>query len=240
MAQAILNSIHHVFPPPFVTGTPLPDPISIGKMIARGFWDTVKEILGWQFDGVSRTLTLTDKKFTKLTNEPNDLLTFNKAVANTMADMASKEHSTDPTTFLTQFTAEFPPRQKSFWHLCLPHSSLVNAFSLLQTELPIMALWHQPLPNKNTFDALGNSSSYKYIQTSMHFFQTSHTNNVSICFNASPPTAEMETTTQAIRGSGVRQSRWHYKPLLLPLFWMDNQILWSRRKYIIIYPLDGN
>ena len=38
-------------------------------------------------------------------------------VYNVMADVASRKHNTNPTTFLTDYTALFPPPQAGYWTL---------------------------------------------------------------------------------------------------------------------------
>jgi hypothetical protein len=63
-SRALLHSIHQIFPPPTATGHEGEDPISHKKLITdgEGIWDTVKEILGWVFDGLARTMQLPTKK----------------------------------------------------------------------------------------------------------------------------------------------------------------------------------
>jgi hypothetical protein len=57
-----------VFPPPTATGHDGEDPISLKKLVTEGegIWDTVKEILGWIFNGLERTIQLPPKKVTSL------------------------------------------------------------------------------------------------------------------------------------------------------------------------------
>jgi hypothetical protein len=57
-----------VFPPPTATGHDGEDPISLKKLVTEGegIWDTVKEILGWIFNGIERTIQLPPKKVTSL------------------------------------------------------------------------------------------------------------------------------------------------------------------------------
>ncbi|MCA1807601.1 MAG: hypothetical protein LC687_07120, partial [Actinobacteria bacterium] len=63
-SRALLHAIHQIFPPPEATGHDGEDPISHKKLVleGEGIWDTVKEILGWIFDGTSRTMQLPAKK----------------------------------------------------------------------------------------------------------------------------------------------------------------------------------
>ena len=41
-------------------------PISKQKLSQEGLWETRKEILGWMFDGIQRTIELAPKKCEKL------------------------------------------------------------------------------------------------------------------------------------------------------------------------------
>ena len=64
--RAMLHGIHSVFPPP-TTGNPHDDPISYKKLLAGdGVWAVRKEILGWIFDGILRTMELPPEKIDKL------------------------------------------------------------------------------------------------------------------------------------------------------------------------------
>jgi hypothetical protein len=42
-----------MFPPPSITNSNMPDPVSITKLQEEGFWSPVKEMLGWQFNGIT-------------------------------------------------------------------------------------------------------------------------------------------------------------------------------------------
>ncbi len=64
LATATMNGIHDVFPR---ANTPAEDPISERKLKKLdGAWANVKEILGMTFDGVSKTIWLSDTKQDKL------------------------------------------------------------------------------------------------------------------------------------------------------------------------------
>ena len=67
-SRALLHAIHQIFPPPAATGHDGEDPISIKKLVleGEGIWDTVKEILGWIFNGLERTIQLPPRKVTAL------------------------------------------------------------------------------------------------------------------------------------------------------------------------------
>ena len=66
-SRAILHGIHSVFPPPSITHHSGADPISEKKLEAGdGLWEVRKEILGWIFDGVKRTIELPPEKVAKM------------------------------------------------------------------------------------------------------------------------------------------------------------------------------
>ena len=64
--RAMLHGIHSVFPPP-ASGLPEDDPISYKKLLAGdGIWAVRKEVLGWIFDGILRTMELPPEKIEKI------------------------------------------------------------------------------------------------------------------------------------------------------------------------------
>jgi hypothetical protein len=64
--RAMLHGIHSVFPPPS-SGKAADDPVSFKKLLAGdGIWAVRKEVLGWIFDGILRTMELPPEKITKL------------------------------------------------------------------------------------------------------------------------------------------------------------------------------
>lgn len=68
-SRALLHGIHQIFPPPLATGHDASEnPISLKKLVVDGdgIWDTVKEILGWIFNGLERTMQLPASKVQKL------------------------------------------------------------------------------------------------------------------------------------------------------------------------------
>jgi hypothetical protein len=65
-SRALLHGIHSVSPPAPSFGHHSGDPISGKKMLAGdGVWAVRKEILGWMFDGITRTIELPPAKFEK-------------------------------------------------------------------------------------------------------------------------------------------------------------------------------
>ena len=67
-SRALLHAIHQIFPPPAATGHEGEDPISYKKLVldGEGVWDVRKEILGWIFDGLDRTMQLPATKVQSL------------------------------------------------------------------------------------------------------------------------------------------------------------------------------
>jgi hypothetical protein len=51
-----------VFPPPALTGSIMGPPVLEKKLIEDGTWALRKEVLGWLFDGLARTIELPQKK----------------------------------------------------------------------------------------------------------------------------------------------------------------------------------
>jgi hypothetical protein len=66
VSRALLHAIHDIFPPPTLTGSSMEDPISYKKLLLDGIWATTKEVLGWYFNGHTRTISITDDKANKL------------------------------------------------------------------------------------------------------------------------------------------------------------------------------
>jgi hypothetical protein len=75
-ARATLHAIHSVFPPPASTDPPgTKDPISVKKLDkGDARWDTTKEILGYELDGIHRTVRLPPAKSDALLHELRKVL----------------------------------------------------------------------------------------------------------------------------------------------------------------------
>ena len=75
-SRALLHAIHQIFPPPTATGHDGEDPISHRKLVdeQEGVWATRKEILGWIFDGIQRTVQLPQPKVDTLRTMTQTLL----------------------------------------------------------------------------------------------------------------------------------------------------------------------
>jgi hypothetical protein len=60
MAKAMMHGIHDVFPPDEIDAN---DPISLKKLLKlEGEWSTLKELLGFDFDGDEKTMILGEGK----------------------------------------------------------------------------------------------------------------------------------------------------------------------------------
>ena len=72
-SRKILKGINNVFPPPALTGSKMGPPVSEKKLIEDGTWALRKEVLGWLFDGLARTIELPKKKCTEILKELKDV-----------------------------------------------------------------------------------------------------------------------------------------------------------------------
>jgi hypothetical protein len=61
-SRPILSAISNVFPPPEITNSSMGPAVSVKKLVNEGTWETRKEILGWLFDGIARTIELPENK----------------------------------------------------------------------------------------------------------------------------------------------------------------------------------
>jgi hypothetical protein len=74
LSRTILSAITNVFPPPEITDSSMGPPVSVKKLVAEGTWETRKEILGWLFDGIARTIELPENKGRTIRTETKRLL----------------------------------------------------------------------------------------------------------------------------------------------------------------------
>ena len=74
LSRTILSAITNVFPPPEITNSAMGPPVSVKKLIAEGTWEVRKEILGWLFDGIARTIELPENKGRTIRTETKRLL----------------------------------------------------------------------------------------------------------------------------------------------------------------------
>ena len=91
-SRSLLHAIHQLFPPPAQTGHTGEDPVSQKKLKLdqEGVWDTRKEILGWIFDGLQRTMELPPKKIDKIRTTINDILRANYCDTKSFSSLVGK------------------------------------------------------------------------------------------------------------------------------------------------------
>jgi hypothetical protein len=61
-SRTILSAISNVFPSPEITNSSMGPAVSVKKLVDEGTRETRKEILGWLFDGIARTIKLPENK----------------------------------------------------------------------------------------------------------------------------------------------------------------------------------
>lgn len=89
--RALFHAIHSIFPPISVTGHAGEDPISQKKLDeGEGVWATRKEILGWIFDGITRTIELPPTKVQKLEEAITKILRHKSCTNTTLQSILGK------------------------------------------------------------------------------------------------------------------------------------------------------
>ena len=75
LARAILFGIHSIFPPPKVSGHAGEDPVSMKKLLQKeGLFEHTKEILGWDFNGITYTIQLPKAKVQTIQQDIADII----------------------------------------------------------------------------------------------------------------------------------------------------------------------
>ena len=95
-SRALLHGIHSIFPPTSVTGHDGDDPISEKKLDqGEGIWAVRKEILGWIFDGIHRTIELPPEKSTKIEKLLTSILRTKSTTSRQLRSLLGKlQHAT--------------------------------------------------------------------------------------------------------------------------------------------------
>ena len=150
---------------------------------------------------------------------------------NVMADVASRKHSTDPHTFLSNFSTTFPPPQNTYWTLFQFSNRLTSKlFSALCPEHLETALWRRLNVKGCAFGRLGKrgllSTSPLFTptynkaadRTKLNCWQPSH-------IMCDPAAFQTEHTKYA-----PKRSRWHFEPSVRKSNWTDNKAQWLTRK----------
>ena len=148
-----------------------------------------------------------------------------------MADVASRKHSIDPHTFLSNFSTTFPPPQNTSWTLFQFSNRLISKlFSVLCPKHLETALWRRLNVRGCAFGQLGKRGSLSISplftptynksvdQTRLNCWQPSHI----MC----DPVAFQQENTKYV----PKRSRWHSAPLARKSNWTDNRTRWLKRK----------
>ena len=150
---------------------------------------------------------------------------------NTLADVASRKHSTNPATFLVQFTKQFPPPQNACWTLFQFNNKLKSLiFSTLQQKQLTMASWSRLCVKGCDFSELGPngllSSSPKYNPT----FKMSTENHSWTCWLPSPAMLDKAAFHEENSKFAPKRSRWHSGVSPRSYNWTENKTRWLTRK----------
>ena len=156
-------------------------------------------------------------------------------IYNKMADVASRQHSTTNTVFLTEFSASFPPPQGQSWTLFLLSNKVTSKVSseLLNQQLTLES-WRR-LPTKDyVFGKLGPISSPTIFQTMTKNSVHCHNLNKSMCWSVSPSMCDPEAFHGANNMFVHKQSKYRCGPSHRALNWTENKVRWLHRKENII------
>ena len=152
-------------------------------------------------------------------------------IYNTLADCASREHSTNPYTFLQIFTQKYTPPQGHSWTLFqFNNRTLSKISSVIQTQTSTMASWQQLSAKGTVFSVLGPDSS---LTTSPGYPMTSEATvdrNSLLSWQPSQSLLEKEAFLAKNTKFAPKQSRWRYEPLPRRGNWKENLTSWQTRK----------
>jgi hypothetical protein len=150
---------------------------------------------------------------------------------NTLADFASREHSTDTHSFLTAFTNKFPPPQNGFWTLCqIPYETQQLLFSLMLPKPPSMASLQELNVTDFAFGTIGSASSPTASLRSAPSFRISHEQNKSLCWQPSANLFGLDNTERDAGKLAHKLSYWHSEPLPRPTCWLENKVPWQEKQ----------
>lgn len=155
-------------------------------------------------------------------------------VFNTMADVASRKHTTNPLSFLKYFTSTFQPPKNTSWHL-FRHSTKITckicSELLLQTQQ--MGSWRRLAEKGYDFSTLGPDG---LVSISPHYQTPSKSAHSRPDLTFWWPTVDM-LGAEAFQLENTRfvpkRSRWHSAPSPRPCNWTENLIPWQQRKAAI-------
>ena len=153
---------------------------------------------------------------------------------NVMADVASRKHSTDPTTFLTEFTTRFPPPQNNSWILFQFGRTLASkACSELHLKPSPLASWRRLRLRGGVFGKLGKTGFELISRESLRTYKGSpHPTNNSYWL-PSPTMCDQAAFLPANAKFEPKLSKWRFAPSARPSNWMENLTHWRARKAAI-------
>jgi len=156
-------------------------------------------------------------------------------IFNNMADVASRKHSTNNKTFLTDFSHTFPPPQDASWTLFQFSNNITSkVFSELLNQQSTLESWRRLSKKGHGFGQLGNDSSTLILTELTPNSVHSHNQNESMCWSCSHNMCDPEAFLQENEKFAPKQSKYRYAPLPRSLKWTDNLTRWLRRKENII------
>ena len=150
---------------------------------------------------------------------------------NKMADVASRDHVTNLTDFLTFFTSTFTPKKGHSWTLCqLKQGIYSRLISELLEERLLLASWKR-LPEKGAvFWRLGNSTCPIELQKLTRASLIEQTRKKYNCWLPLPTMCDMEAFLEHHNQFAPKQSKWLSGPSPRQTNWMDNKTPWLHRK----------
>jgi len=153
---------------------------------------------------------------------------------NIMADVASRQHTTDPSAFLHSFSTTFPPPQQGYWTLFQFANTLKSkVFSELLHERSPLESWKRL---KEHGGAFGTNGANGFISTSLHSLQRLQACTQpcsTTCWLPTPSMCEQAAFEPPNRKFEPKLSKWRYAPSPRQSSWMVNEIPWKRRKAAI-------
>ena len=162
-------------------------------------------------------------------------------IYNTMADYASREHTTDSHDFLAAFTTRFPPPQNGFWTLYqFADATASKVFSELRRTPSPLASWRRLTRHAGAFGKLGATG---YTSTSLRSILNSPSSprrSKSTCWLPSPTMCDPAAFTAQNAKFAPKQSKWRYAPSARSSYWTENAAPWERRKQAILRPSNNS
>ena len=162
-------------------------------------------------------------------------------VYNTMADYASREHTTNSHSFLTAFTHRFPPPQAGYWTLYqFATTTTYKVFSELRQTPSQMASWRRLKERAGVFGKLGANGFANISHHSRPNSTASRQPTQSNCWLPSPTMCDPAAFSAPNTKFAPKQSKWRYAPSARSSSWTENSARWERRKQATLRPSANN